>query len=264
MCWQTGQSTNAWVWVLLIIFVLIFLFVVYQASLQNQPILGAAGAARANPVLGSAAMYMSNGVGATNAPTTGVFARVAHAAPAVTTPVNVLVNGSVVLSNVTYGTVSDYLPLPPNTNITVQLQTNGAIALTQQILTPSLLPNQPQLVTIAAVNSNAPANASPVSLLTYNDMVIPTNTGARFYHLNSAAPPVTLYANGMPLFNTAYTESLSGLVPAGTYNITVTPQNTNNVIYATTATINQNQVLSVFAEGTSVASLKVVTKYSNV
>lgn len=244
---QTWQS-NAWVWVIVIVLVFVILVAVYNVSLQNQPILaGAAGAARDVALMGSA-----NAIGAT---TGGVFARVAHAAPAVTTPVNVIVNGNVVLPNVTYGAVSDYLPLAPNTTYTIQLQTNNAIVLTLPITTPSIMPGQRVLLTLAAVNG------SPVRILTFNDPVLQNNTGVRFYHLYPNAPQVTVAANGNPLFSVPYQGSQSSAVGAGTYRVTVAPTaDPNTVVYSTNATVLANQVLSVFAEGAN--NLNVVTKYS--
>jgi hypothetical protein len=303
------SSSSAWIVVLIVIVVLLIL--VLSSSNSTAATSGAAGAARGcvsgrnifsvlaptgaaqqtsmaaaapttvisgAPTNAAATVTVTTTTAATTTPATTAptspptyYVRVAHAAPSITTPVAILVNGTPTFANLTYGSVTDYAALKTN-NATIGISVNGSTVGSVPFAVPAI-PTGNVYYTVGVLPP-APGAVLPVSTRTLNDTPVQGGTGVRFYHFTPKAAQVDLYANGkLYASNIPYGSSLSQALPAGTYSLVLvvagspytstTAANSPTIVYKNdNVVVNANQMLSIFAEGTT--GLQVVTKYSSI
>ncbi|MBW4031680.1 MAG: DUF4397 domain-containing protein [Acidobacteria bacterium] len=142
---------------------------------------------------------------------------VLHAVPA--TPVDVWVNGSVLLSNFQPGTLTDAQDLPAG-DYTVVITAVGA-PITTPVIGPATL-------TLAAntsytVVAHLDAGGNPTATLFTNDLsTIPAGQGKLTVRHTAAAPAVDILANGTPAFtNLTNPNEVKANLPVGSISAAV-------------------------------------------
>ena len=173
------------------------------------------------------------------------FVRVIHASPFVGTA-DVFVDGSKLLSSFAFGTVTDYVSIPPGPHkvqIALVGKGIGAAALTRTLtVTPGLA------YTVAAIG----ATPTTLSLQVFVDsnLVTPGTAKLRIYHLSPDAGPISVDANGTPLVQQiAYEQASQYLqLSVGAYTFDVSTTNTSMMLPLST-TLKANTVASIFMVG---------------
>ncbi|GCE10966.1 DUF4397 domain-containing protein [Tengunoibacter tsumagoiensis] len=171
--------------------------------------------------------------------------RVVHASPVAGT-VDVFVDGTALLPNFQFGTVTDYVPLAAGSHkIQVAPAGKGAGAA---VITQDVTVQAGMLYTVAAVGNGS----SDLGLQAFVDNNTVTNTMAkvRVYHLSPNAGPVNIAAGDKTVITglTYKTASDYLTVPAGAYTFNVTATTVNATV-PVPATLSANMVYSVFAVG---------------
>lgn len=173
------------------------------------------------------------------------FVRVIHASPAAG-PVDVFVDGSKLLTNFQFATVTGYVPVPAGAH-KIQVAPTGKGA-GKAVITQTVTVNAGVPYTVAALGTKA----SGFSLGAFGDDNIVSSGMAklRVYHLSPDAGPVNLAISGKTVINGLSYQQSSGYlsVPAGSYifNVTVTQA---KVTVPVTADLKDGTVTSVFAVG---------------
>ncbi len=173
------------------------------------------------------------------------FVRIIHASPFVGTA-DVFLDGSKLLSSFAFGTVTDYVSIPPGPHkvqIALVGKGIGASALTQTLtVTPGLA------YTVAAIG----ATATTLSLEVFVDsnLVTPGTAKLRIYHLSPDAGPISVNANGNSLVqNVAYQQASQYLqLSAGSYTFDVNTTNASMTL-PLSITLKANTVASIFMVG---------------
>ena len=173
------------------------------------------------------------------------FVRIIHASPFVGTA-DVFVDGTKLLSSFAFGTVTDYVSIPPGPHkvqIALVGKGIGAAALTQTLtVTPGLA------YTVAAIG----ATPTTLSLQVFVDsnLVTPGTAKLRIYHLSPDAGPISVDANGAPLVQQiAYEQASQYLqLSVGSYTFDVSTTNTSMMLPLST-TLKANTVASIFMVG---------------
>lgn len=152
------------------------------------------------------------------------YLRVAHASPDAP-PVDVLVENETVLSNVTFGTVSDYLELPAGTyNVSIAAANDSDAVVSDGNVTLDAR----SVTTLAAtgeVSEDAETNFEPVAFT--DDAFTPADneSAIRVVHLSPDAPTVDVTAaNGSVVLadNVSYQNASEYVtVPAGNYTVEI-------------------------------------------
>lgn len=172
--------------------------------------------------------------------------RVIHASPDAPA-VDVFVNGNAVLTNVGFFAASPYLDLPAGT-YRVQVAPTGAGA-GSAVIDANLTIEAGRAYTVAAVGPVASIRPQVI----VDDLRAPAAGQAkvRVYHFSPDAPAVDVkLANGTTLIgNLAFPNASNYLeVPAGTYDLQVTPAGGSAVVINLPGTaVNAGQIYSVFA-----------------
>jgi hypothetical protein len=195
------------------------------------------------------------------APTGTAQVSVVHASPDAPA-VDVYVDGSAVLTNVPFFTASDYLDVPAG---------ERQIAITpagqpedQAVLSGSFTLNADAAYTVAAIGLLA--NIDAVSLV---DNLSPTASGEgrlSVFHFSPDAPAVDVkLADGTVLgSNISFGSGFEIDVPAGTYDVQVTPAGEDSVVLDLPGvTINAGEFLSVYAVG-ELANINAQTKVTQI
>jgi alkaline phosphatase len=174
--------------------------------------------------------------------------RVAHASPDAPA-VDVYVNGSTVLTEVPFFSVSDYLKLPAG-EYRIQVAPAGT-SPDDAVIDATVTVEGGTAYTIAATGLLTNIGATVL----VDDLSDPTVGEARVtvYHFSPDAPAVDVkLANGNVLIeNLAFQESASLDVPAGTYDLVVTPTGADDVVLDLSGTTLEAGVhYSVFAINT--------------
>jgi len=167
----------------------------------------------------------------------GARLQIIHNSP--TPTVDVYVNDALLLDNFAFRTATPFIDVPSDVNLTVSIalanSTSSADALVSYDLTLA------QNATYIAV-ANGIVGGNPSFNLEIFDMGEetandPANVGLVFFHGSPDAPEVDIIAGGNPIFDdVAYTEFQGYLnVPAGSYELGVTPANDNSNVLATYA-----------------------------
>jgi hypothetical protein len=173
------------------------------------------------------------------------FVRIIHASPFVGTA-DVFVDGTKLLSSFAFGTVTDYVSIPPGPHkvqIALVGKGIGASALTQTLtVTPGLA------YTVAAIG----ATATTLSLQVFvdNNLVTPGTAKLRIYHLSPDAGPISVNANGNSLVQQIAYEQASKYVQlsAGLYTFAVSTTNASMML-PLLITLKANTVASIFTVG---------------
>jgi hypothetical protein len=166
-------------------------------------------------------------------PATTTRLRAVHLSPDAPN-VNILVNGSQVASNVAYEASTDYYDIPSGTT-RIQVQPVGTT--TNAIdASPSLLANTDYTV----IAANLVASIEPLLLTDNNTAPTAGNVKVRIVHGAPSAPAVDVYitvpgvdiAVASPTLTDVAFKGVSAYqtVPAGTYQIRVTPTGTKTVV----------------------------------
>ncbi|HXV61205.1 MAG TPA: DUF4397 domain-containing protein [Vicinamibacteria bacterium] len=142
-------------------------------------------------------------------------------------PVDVWVNGSVVLSNVPYQAVSDYLDLEAGE---YRIQVTPAGSTSPIVIDATLGLQAGSVYTVAAVGFLSSDTLSPLVLL--DDLATGQGARLRFVHASADTGPVDVAVAGGPvLFGNVTFQKASDYVevPAGTYDLEVRPAGSSTV-----------------------------------
>ena len=172
--------------------------------------------------------------------------RVVHASPDAGT-VDVYVDGSKLLSNFAFGTITDYVSVAAGShNIQVAPAGKGVSAA---VITQSVSVVAGMAYTVAAIGTTASGFAL-TAFVDNNQISDGTMSKVRVYHLSPDAGPVDVAAGGQKLISgLTYKNGSDYLtVPANAYNFTVTATDSNSQV-PLAATLKGNMVYSVFAVG---------------
>ncbi len=173
------------------------------------------------------------------------FVRVVHAAPGAAN-VDVFVDGTALLSNFAFSTVSNYVPLPAGSH-TIKVAPAGQ-GIAAAVITDAVVVTAGVPYTVAALGTNA----STFQLQTFVDdnTAIANMAKVRVYHLSPNAGPVNVAASGVTVISgLTYPNASAYLpVPPGTYTFNVTATQANATV-PVTATLKAGTVNSVFAVG---------------
>jgi hypothetical protein len=192
------------------------------------------------------------------------YVRVVHASPS-TPAVDVYVNGTGVLSDVTFFTVSNYLPVDASSDIQIQVTVAGDNPDSAVISeTVNLTPGNAYTVAAVDVDESTPVitvlDTNP--LLVEDNVSVPPEGEARVnvYHLSPDAGQVDLLADGNLITSgLALSDTVAVEVPAGNYTLTISPTeemtetasvaNTGTLPYTVEVDLDAEQVYSAFAVG---------------
>lgn len=153
--------------------------------------------------------------------------RVFHASPNAPA-VDVYTNGNLIVKDLAYTEISQYLPVPPgNYNIKVfpTGETKGAVVNTNLFVPGN------STITVAAIGT-----LPNISLYPVPEPSAPKNNGrpcVRFVHLSPNAPNVDIrLEDGTTVFGNVAYKGITNYtcVPEGSYTFDVVPTGTNNVV----------------------------------
>jgi hypothetical protein len=189
--------------------------------------------------------------GDTTGPSAGSRVRVVHASPDAPA-VDVLVDGTRVLSNVPYATASDYLAVAAGSRA---LEVNAAGTATTVIDADLTLADGADYTVLA---SGLLADIEPIVARDDNTAPASGNVRLRVIHGAPSAPAVDLYVTAPGVDLATATATLSNVpfgavsdyleVPAGTYQVRVTPAGTKTVVIDTGSfTLASGQVRTAIA-----------------
>lgn len=178
------------------------------------------------------------------------FVRVVHAAPAAP-DVDVYVDGTKLLSNFTFGTVTDYVPLAAGAHEIAVTPTGKSIneaAIKQKVTVSAGV-----TYTVAAIGDSATTPAL-VAFVDHN-AVASGKAKVRVYHLSSDAGPVSVATGGKTVISNLEFKAASDYltVAPGNYTFDVTLKNSNKTV-SQPATLEANKVTSIFAIGLAAGS----------
>lgn len=170
-----------------------------------------------------------------NAPSPNAQLRVLHGSPDAPN-VDVLVNGSAVLTDVPYKAASGYLNVPAG-GFDIAINATGTDTTALALSNVELVPNTPYTI----IAANTVANIEAIVL---NDTTIDPKTGnlmVRVVHGSAAAPAVDIYVTGPKtglneatptLSNVSYKDASGFLeIAGGEYRIRVTATGSTDVIF---------------------------------
>jgi Domain of unknown function (DUF4397) len=174
------------------------------------------------------------------------FVRVVHASPDIGTA-DVFLDGKEVLSNFQFGTVTDYVTIPPGPH-KVQIALIGK-GIGAAVITQTLSVDPGMAYTVAALG----ANPGELSLKVFTDNNLLSNGKAklRVYHLSPGIGSVNVFnGSNMIISGLGYPETSDYLtLTAGTYTFNVTTTQSNVTLPPVSTTLKENTVTSIFAVG---------------
>lgn len=176
---------------------------------------------------------------------TMAFVRVVHASPDAG-PVDVFVDGSKLLSNFQFATVTGYVGVPAGAhNIQVAPAGKGASAA---VITQTVSVNAGVPYTVAALGTKS--SGFSLEAFADNNLMSGGMAKVRVYHLSPDAGPVNVAVGGNTVISALTYQNASGYltVPAGSYTFNVTATQANATV-PVAATLGANMVTSVFAVG---------------
>ncbi|WP_376794792.1 DUF4397 domain-containing protein [Thermogemmatispora sp.] len=173
------------------------------------------------------------------------FVRIMHASPDIGVA-DVFLDGQRALSNFQFGTVTDYLAIPPGPHkVQVALIGKGPNAA---VITQTLSVEPGFAYTVAAIG----VQATGLSLVVFKEdnSLVAGKAKLRFYHLSPEGGPATLSANGTPLIkNLGYLQASDyTLLTPGRYTFDVDLAE-QHVSQQTTLEVAANQITSIFSIG---------------
>ncbi|HET6463571.1 MAG TPA: DUF4397 domain-containing protein [Candidatus Krumholzibacteria bacterium] len=178
--------------------------------------------------------------------------RVLHASPDAPN-VDVLVDGTVVLNDVPFKTFSSYLSVPAGArNFKVRATADPSVVVID--VTPTLAANKDYTV----IARNPLSTIEPWLLTDNNTAPASGKIKVRLVHAAPGAPTVDIYITAPGADLATATPTLAGVpygvasdyleVPAGTYQVRVTPENTKTVAIDSGAlTLNAGQIRTAVA-----------------
>jgi len=173
------------------------------------------------------------------------FIRVVHASPDIASA-DVFVDGQELLSSFEFGSVTDYVAVPPGAH-KVQIAAMGK-GIGAAVLTQTLVVNPGFVYTVAATGTNS----TSLSLVVFfdNNILTPGTAKLRVYHLAPDAGLVSVDASEKPLLSgIAYKQTSNYLsLTAGAYDFGV-DATTGNTSLSKSATLGANTVTSIFVLG---------------
>jgi hypothetical protein len=176
-------------------------------------------------------------------------ARVVHASPDPTPPVDVIANGAITLfEDVAFGDVTEYLAVVPNvyTVEVVEAGTSGPAVITADL---SLFYGTDYTV----VATDELASITPVVLVDDNSWVDDDKARVRLFHASPDTDPVVVRAVDGPFWfgDPVAFQSASPyiMVPAGTYDLEVTVAGTMTSLVIPDAEFPGGSVVTLFAIG---------------
>jgi len=173
------------------------------------------------------------GISGCNDSTSVAHLRVLHASPDAPN-VDINLDGKNVLTNVAYKTASDYLDVPAGTH-TIKVYPTGT---TNAVITASVPLTKNTYTTVAAINFVAKIEGKVIT----DDNTEPTsgNVKVRLIHFSPSAGSVDIYvtapgadlSNATPTLTNVPFDTVSDYVsvPAGSYEVRVTPTTTKEVV----------------------------------
>ena len=173
--------------------------------------------------------------------------RVLHASPNAPA-VDVYANGNLIVKDLAYKQLSQYLPVPPG-NYTIKVYPSGQITNPVINTNVTLPPNT--IFTVAAIGTLPNISLYPIS-----EPVTAQNSGkacVRVVHLSPNAPAVDIkLADGTRVFNNVAYKDITkyACIPTGTYAFTVSPSGTNNVVLTVpNVKLNPDNYYTIYAVG---------------
>jgi hypothetical protein len=203
---------------------------------------------RISLVLGVLALITSFGIQTKPASAaTPAFVRIVHASADIGTA-DVFLDGTKLLSNFAFGTVTDYATIPPGPHkVQVALigKGAGAAVITQ------MLSVQPGFA-YTVVGLGTKATGFSLQVFVENNQVVTGKTKVRIYHLSPGTGPLDVSVNGsMVISGLAYEQASNYLVVSpGSYTLDVTAIQPNTIL-PVSPTLNANMVTSIFVVGAS-------------
>ncbi len=174
------------------------------------------------------------------------FVRVVHASPDIGTA-DVFLDGTKVLSNFQFGTVTDYVTIPPGPHkVQIALIGKGTGA---SVITQTLSVDPGVAYTVAALGAN-PGDLS-LKVFTDNNLLSTGKAKLRVYHLSPGIGSVNVFnGSNMVISGLGYPETSNYLaLAAGTYTFNVIITQSNVTLPPVSTTLKVNTVTSIFAVG---------------
>ena len=201
---------------------------------------------RISLVLGVLVLIASFGIQAKpTSAATPAFVRVVHASPDIGTA-DVFLDGTKLLSNFAFGTVTGYATIPPGPHkVQVALlgKGAGAAAITQTLSV------QPGLAyTVVGLGTNA--TGFSLEVFVENNQVATARAKVRLYHLSPGTGALNMSVNGSAVISgLAYEQASNYLIfRPGSYTFDVTATQPDTTL-PVSAALNANMVTSIFVVG---------------
>lgn len=176
---------------------------------------------------------------------TDAMVRVVHASPDAGT-VDVFVDGTKLLSNFTFGTITDYVKLPAGSHeIKVAPAGKGIGAA---VITQSVSVDANMAYTVAAIGTTS--QGFGLTAFVDDNMLSGNSAKVRVYHLSPDAGPVDVAVGGKTVISGLTYKNASGYltVPGGSYTFDVTATDSGAKV-PVSANLSNGMVSSVFAVG---------------
>ncbi|MGH4050217.1 MAG: DUF4397 domain-containing protein [Clostridium sp.] len=173
--------------------------------------------------------------------------RVFHASPN-SPAVDVYANGNLIVKNLAYKELSQYLPVPPG-DYNIKVYPSGQ--MTNPVINTNVFIPKNTVFTVAAIGT-----LPNISLLPIPEPITANTSGkacVRFVHLSPNAPAVDItLADGTKVFNNIpYKDTTHYVcVPEGTYTFKVSPTGTGNIVLTVpNVKLNPNNYYTIYAVG---------------
>jgi hypothetical protein len=174
------------------------------------------------------------------------FVRVVHASPDIGTA-DVFLDGTKVLSNFQFGTVTDYVTIPPGPH-KVQIALIGK-GIGAAVLTQTLAVQSGIAYTVAAIGTNS--GDLSLKVFTDNNLLSTGIAKVRVYHLAPGIGSENFFnGNNMIVSALDYPDASNYLsLTAGSYTFNVTATQSNASLPPVSVTLKANTVTSIFSVG---------------
>jgi hypothetical protein len=173
--------------------------------------------------------------------------RIFHASPNAPA-VDVYANGNLIVKDLAYKQLSQYIPVPPG-NYNIKVYPSGQI--TNPVINTNVTIPPNTIFNVAAIGT-----LPNISLYPIPEPLTAQTSGrpcVRFVHLSPNAPAVDIkLADGTRVFNNVSYKDITNYacIPAGTYTFTVSPSGTNNVVLTVpNVKLNANNYYTIYAVG---------------
>jgi len=173
--------------------------------------------------------------------------RVFHASPN-SPAVDVYANGNLIVKNLAYKELSQYLPVPPG-NYNIKVYPSGQMI--KPVINTNVFIPKNTVFNVAAIGT-----LPNISLLPIPEPIIANNSGkacVRLVHLSPNAPAVDItLANGTKVFNNVLYKDIKDYVcvAGGTYTFKVSPAGTDNIVLTVpNVKLNSNNYYTIYAVG---------------